>query len=215
MVRTEGADKRSTARFLAYGVNGLSVALMVVVFAQTAGLTGAEVGIAGGGAVLGQKLLEAVFGDQAVRTLAERARRKLEVRVRALLEEERPATPTCSPASGIDPASRRPGPQRRARRGRPALRRRRTGRDRTPTDAPGTWSTATVPTRLGRHVVSRGRRVTSLLEGARRLVSRGSDLGDRIEGLGQASEAARGRLDDAGRRRRRGDRRPGRDAGWD
>jgi GTP-binding protein EngB required for normal cell division len=38
--------------------------------------------------------------------------------------------------------------------------------------------------------------VTSLLEGARKLVSRGSDLGDRIEALGQASEAARGRLDE-------------------
>ena len=74
MVRTEGADKRTTARFLAFGVNGLSVALMVVVFAHTAGVTGAEVGIAGGSAVLGQKLLEAVFGDQAVRRLAERAR---------------------------------------------------------------------------------------------------------------------------------------------
>ncbi len=68
MVRDEGADKRTTARFLAYGVNGLSVALMVVVFAHTGGaLVGAEAGIAGGGAVLGQKLLEAVFGDQAVR----------------------------------------------------------------------------------------------------------------------------------------------------
>jgi energy-coupling factor transporter ATP-binding protein EcfA2 len=89
MVRTEGADKRSTARFLAYGVNGLSVALMVVVFANTAGLTGAEVGIAGGSALLGQKLLEAVIGDQALRTLAERARRTLEVRIRALLDEER------------------------------------------------------------------------------------------------------------------------------
>ena len=75
MVRTEGADKRTTARFLAYGVNGLAVALMVVVFAHTAGLTGAEAGIAGGSAVIGQKLLEAVFGDQAVRTLADRARR--------------------------------------------------------------------------------------------------------------------------------------------
>lgn len=89
MVRTEGADKRSTARFLAYGVNGLSVALMVVVFAQTAGLTGAEAGIAGGSAVLGQKLLEAVFGDQAVRSLAERSRAALDVRVRALLDDER------------------------------------------------------------------------------------------------------------------------------
>jgi hypothetical protein len=89
MVRTEGADKRSTARFLAYGVNGLSVALMVVVFAHTAGLTGAEAGIAGGSAVLGQKLLEAVFGDQAVRSLAERSRRALETRVRELLDAER------------------------------------------------------------------------------------------------------------------------------
>jgi predicted GTPase len=90
MVRTEGADKRSTARFLAYGVNGLAVSLMVVVFAHTGGaLVGAEAGIAGGGAVLGQKLLEAVFGDQAVRSLAERSRRSLEGRVAALLEAER------------------------------------------------------------------------------------------------------------------------------
>jgi hypothetical protein len=89
MVRTEGADKRGTARFLAYGVNGLSVALMVVVFAHTAGVTGAEAGIAGGSAVLGQKLLEAVFGDQAVRSLAERARKDLERRVRDLLAAER------------------------------------------------------------------------------------------------------------------------------
>ncbi|WP_239455331.1 dynamin family protein [Nocardioides gilvus] len=89
MVRTEGADKRSTARFLAYGVNGLSVALMVVVFAHTGGVTGAEAGVAGGGAVLGQKLLEAVFGDQAVRTLAARARRDLERRVHELFEAER------------------------------------------------------------------------------------------------------------------------------
>ncbi|WP_230084597.1 dynamin family protein [Nocardioides marmotae] len=90
MVRTEGADKRTTARFLAYGVNGLSVALMVVVFASTGGaLVVAEVGIAGGSAVLGQKLLEAVFGDQAVRSLAERARRALDVRITAILDGER------------------------------------------------------------------------------------------------------------------------------
>jgi hypothetical protein len=89
MVRTEGADKRSTARFLAFGVNGLSVALMVVVFAHTAGVTGAEAGIAGGSAVLGQKLLEAVFGDQAVRSLADRARRRLEASVGELLDAER------------------------------------------------------------------------------------------------------------------------------
>jgi len=90
MVRTEGATKRGTARFLAYGVNGLGVALMVVVFAHTGGmLVGAEAGVAGGTAVLGQKLLEAVFGDQAVRTLAERARTDLERRTGALYEAER------------------------------------------------------------------------------------------------------------------------------
>jgi hypothetical protein len=88
MVRTQGQDKRTTARFLAFGVNGLSVALMVVVFSYSYGLTGAEVGIAGGSAVLGQKLLEAVFGDQAVRSLAERARQSLEVRVRELFAVE-------------------------------------------------------------------------------------------------------------------------------
>jgi len=103
MVRTEGADKRTTARFLAYGVNGLSVALMVVVFASTAGITGAEVGIAGGSALLGQKLLEAVFGDQALRTLAEQARLQLETRVRALLDEERHRYLDLLASLGIDP----------------------------------------------------------------------------------------------------------------
>jgi predicted GTPase len=103
MVRTEGADKRTTARFLAYGVNGLAVALMVVVFANTAGLTGAEVGIAGGSALLGQKLLEAVFGDQALRNLAERARRRLEERMRSLLDEERHRYLDLLASLGIEP----------------------------------------------------------------------------------------------------------------
>ncbi|WP_187366827.1 GTPase [Nocardioides dongxiaopingii] len=38
--------------------------------------------------------------------------------------------------------------------------------------------------------------MTSLLEGARQLVTRGTDIGARIEGLEQAATAARGRLDD-------------------
>jgi hypothetical protein len=105
MVRTEGADKRATARFLAYGVNGLSVALMVVVFSHTAGLTGSEVGIAGGSAVLGQKLLEAVFGDQAVRSLAERARRSLVVRVRELVDTERARYLEVLDGLALDPGS--------------------------------------------------------------------------------------------------------------
>src|SRR5690606_30478849 len=88
LVRTEGQDKRLTARMLSFGVNGLGVALMVVVFASTGGLTGAEVGIAGGTAVLGQRLLEAVFGDQAVRRLADTARKDLRERAEVLLSTE-------------------------------------------------------------------------------------------------------------------------------
>src|SRR5690606_17773430 len=38
--------------------------------------------------------------------------------------------------------------------------------------------------------------MTSLIEGARKLVSRGSDLGVRISGLEEAVSHARGRLDD-------------------
>ena len=105
MVRSEGADKRGTARFLAYGVNGLGVAVMVVVFAHTGGvLVGAEAGVAGGTAVLAQKLLEAVFGDQAVRTLAQRARRDLEGRTRALLDVERRRFTDLLASVEVDPA---------------------------------------------------------------------------------------------------------------
>jgi hypothetical protein len=81
LVRTEGADRRATARFLAYGVNGLGVAVMMVVFAQTAGVTGAEVGIAGATALVGQRILEAVFGDQAVRKLVRAATDDLNRRI--------------------------------------------------------------------------------------------------------------------------------------
>ncbi len=89
LVRREGAGRRTTARFLAYGVNGLGVALMMVIFVQTAGLTGAEVGVAGGTAVVAQRILEAVFGDQAVRRLVQQARQDLHERVEALWASER------------------------------------------------------------------------------------------------------------------------------
>lgn len=88
-VRAEGNDKRTSARFLAYGVNGLAVALMVAVFADSGGDSGAGVGIGGESALLGQRLLEAVFGEQALRLLVAEARQRLETRVRALLDEER------------------------------------------------------------------------------------------------------------------------------
>jgi hypothetical protein len=64
---------------------------MVAVFAQTGGLTGGEIAVAGGTTALGQRVLEAVFGDAAVRSLAARAREDLEARADSLLlyEQER------------------------------------------------------------------------------------------------------------------------------
>jgi hypothetical protein len=81
MVRDANADKRTSARLLAYGAAGLSVALMVAVFTGSAA-------DATGTAAAGHKLLEAVFGDQAVADLAARARTALERRVNGLLAEE-------------------------------------------------------------------------------------------------------------------------------
>jgi hypothetical protein len=77
LVRHEGKDRRTTARVAAYGLNGIGVFLMLVAFAHTGGLIGAEVGIAGGTALLAQKVLEAIFGDQAVREMAAKARASL------------------------------------------------------------------------------------------------------------------------------------------
>jgi hypothetical protein len=89
LVRSEGQDRRTTARVAAYGVNGIGVILMLVAFAHTGGLVGAEVGIAGGTAVLAQKVLEAIFGDQAVREMAAKARRRLLTKVEELYAAER------------------------------------------------------------------------------------------------------------------------------
>jgi hypothetical protein len=89
LVREEGADKRTTARVASLGVNAVGLTVMIATFAGTGGLTGAEVAVAGGTSALAQKVLEAIFGDQAVRSLATRAREDLLVRVDRLLGAER------------------------------------------------------------------------------------------------------------------------------
>ncbi len=88
LVSQEGAGKRTTARLASLGVNGAGLTVMLAVFTSTGGLTGAEIAVAGGTSALGQKVLEAIFGDQAVRSLADRARRDLMARVGALLDAE-------------------------------------------------------------------------------------------------------------------------------
>ena len=88
LVRGEGSDRRTTARILSLGVNCVGVILMLVVFSHTGGLTGGEVGIAGGSAVLAQRILEAIFGDKAVRDMADQARRKLMAKAEELYAGE-------------------------------------------------------------------------------------------------------------------------------
>ena len=93
MIREEGAGKRQRARFLSLSVNAVAVLMMVAAFSLTGGLTGVEVGIAGGSGVVGAKLLESIFGEDAVRRMATRARTNLLERMGALLREHgRPFT---------------------------------------------------------------------------------------------------------------------------
>ncbi len=103
MVGEVGASKRSTARYLALGVNGVGVALMILVFSQTGGITGAEVGVAGGTAVLAQRLLEAVFGEDTVRRLTKQAKEQLDARIQALLAGELTRFDRALAATGVDP----------------------------------------------------------------------------------------------------------------
>jgi hypothetical protein len=88
LVGEEGAAKRTSARLASLGINGAGLTVMLAVFLQTGGLTGAEIFVAGGSSAVGQRVLEAILGDQAVRTLAERAREDLLERVRGLLAGE-------------------------------------------------------------------------------------------------------------------------------
>jgi energy-coupling factor transporter ATP-binding protein EcfA2 len=88
-VRTGGGRKRAVAQVAALGVNAVGVAVMLGVFAHTAGLTGAELGIAAGTAYLNQKLLEALFGERAMEQLIEQARARLDALLTSLFASER------------------------------------------------------------------------------------------------------------------------------
>jgi hypothetical protein len=89
LIRKEAGHKRATARGAAYAVNATGLLVMVGVFASTAFIpTGAEVAVAGGTTVAAQKVLEAIFGDQAIRAMAAKARDDLISRTNALLDAE-------------------------------------------------------------------------------------------------------------------------------
>jgi hypothetical protein len=88
LVLAEANDRRTSARVLSFGVNGVGVILMLLVFSQTRGVSGGEVGIAGSSAPLAQRILEAIFGDQVVRGLAAQARLKLMARAHDMYSRE-------------------------------------------------------------------------------------------------------------------------------
>lgn len=106
MVRAEAGGRRTTARMLAFGINGLGVMLMLIAFSATGGaLAGAEVGVAGGSAIVAQRVLEAVFGDQAVRSLAARAREQLLEQVSGVYDTEVQRRRAAVAELGIDQAA--------------------------------------------------------------------------------------------------------------
>ncbi|MGA8256123.1 MAG: dynamin family protein [Nocardioides sp.] len=81
MVRADGADRRTSPKFLAFGVNGLSAALMVAVLARST----EEIA----SAALARRLLESVFGDTMATSLIDRGQASLTNRIDALIGDER------------------------------------------------------------------------------------------------------------------------------
>ena len=99
-VRSHAGRKRAIAQVAALGVNAVGVAVMLGVFVHTAGLTGTEVGIAAGTALLNQKLLEAVFGERAMGELIAKARARLVDLLTSIFEDERKRFEALVPAPG-------------------------------------------------------------------------------------------------------------------
>ncbi|WP_239153659.1 ABC transporter [Virgisporangium aliadipatigenens] len=103
LVREEAQGKLALAKASAYAVNATGLLVMVSVFAATAFIpTGAEVATAAGTTIAAQKVLEAIFGDQAVRSLAERARTDLLKRVRTALNAEADRFDAVRASTGVD-----------------------------------------------------------------------------------------------------------------
>jgi hypothetical protein len=89
LVRDEAAGRRTAARVSAYAVNATGLLVMVAVFAATSFIpTGLEIGVAAGTTIAAQKVLEAIFGDEALRQLTRSARDDLTTRVGALFDRE-------------------------------------------------------------------------------------------------------------------------------
>lgn len=84
-----GEKRRGLAKAASLGVNVVGTGVILAVFAQTGGLTGAEAGIAAVTAVVNQALLDAIFGEANVARFVARAREALdEIILAALTDDE-------------------------------------------------------------------------------------------------------------------------------
>jgi hypothetical protein len=82
LVRVEGADKRMTATFLAFGVNGIAAALMIATISRD------DRSPAAGSTTPARKLLDAIFSPAVVTRLVDQVHADLDSRAAALLEAE-------------------------------------------------------------------------------------------------------------------------------
>lgn len=92
--RSEGKDRRTTAKLLSFGVDAVGTVLMVAAFSPVddkAELPSEDSAMADRSAALARKLIATLYGEQAVEHLVMQARESLAERVDALyaLEEER------------------------------------------------------------------------------------------------------------------------------
>lgn len=88
-IRVLGAERKGRAQAASIGLNVVGTAAILAVFTHTGGLSGAEVGIAAGTALLNQKLLEAIFGEGNVAAFVNRARARLDQILDGVFEHER------------------------------------------------------------------------------------------------------------------------------
>jgi energy-coupling factor transporter ATP-binding protein EcfA2 len=87
-VQQTGGSKRLLARGASVGVNAAGIGVMLATFAQTGGITGAEVGVAAATGFLNQKLLEALFGEAALVEMIGRARKHLDTAIEGAFADE-------------------------------------------------------------------------------------------------------------------------------
>lgn len=111
LVRSEGATKRSVARIISVDLEGLALVLMVGLFgyaaAEAGSVHGAHSSNGGSGrrdladGTLPLRLLDAIFGADSLRTIAEKARADLRERVRSVLKEESRRLAAIVDAAGV------------------------------------------------------------------------------------------------------------------